>query len=86
MENCVQFTHFGAEQIYAEQKTLKPSRLHDAVVVEARSRLIVEVLVLWYVLGALVEKSRIQNDVGDELNHLLLLQLRCNFGTEINFH
>lgn len=60
--------------------------MHDAVVVEARSRLIVEVLVLRYVLGALVEKSRIQNDVRHELNHLLLLQLRCNYGTEINLH
>lgn len=68
------------------RSTLEPSRLHDAVVVKARSRLIVEVLVLRYVLGALVEKSRIQNDIRHELNHLLLLQLRCNRGTEINLH
>lgn len=60
--------------------------MHNAVVVQAGCRLIVEVLILRYVLGALVEKSRIQNDVGHEFNHLLLLQLRCNFGTEINFH
>lgn len=68
------------------RSTLEPSRLHDAVVVKARSRLAVEVLVLRYVLGVLVEKSRIQNDVRHQFNHLLLLQLRCNYGTEINLH
>lgn len=68
------------------KSTLKPSRLHYAVIVETYSRLIVEVFILRYVLGALVEKSRIQNDIRHKLNHLLLLQLRCNCGTEINFH